>query len=503
MSAIGDDMDAIGKEIGGVFSALGSIFGLPSPPEILAGIANGVGAVVAGATELITGFGGFFGRLVGGLLDGAQIPILDPTKILNLPQFFAGLVEALTGQDGTGATYIDPINHLKYQADTVAGHTQAIEELKAANDGQSSTGMSAGGNFSTPHTGSLGPGWAITSTDGVTTYVDTSTGVAKWHNSGNAAPILIARRTDPAEAKTLTEFQKITTTLASPITTANNSQNRVHCRTSDDGQHYVFAYVSKDTIYIGYTTTGVAGEQVVESGPFPAGIPHSNGALLSIEAGVGEDRDEYDVRISGVRGQSWTDDTNLATTSANFAARGLAEAPKGWAIGWRPGNELGFWKTPSALAGWTVVDHIPALIKGHGFRVYRESATTSPALAVGDNMAPHYDEIDYISQGSAWSALGYTIPEEGHWVFHITNRRGGGNWDYAVFGVQSSAAGLPKRGTAVAMSVQWNVAVGSGVLYCEKGDVVKPYVASKSGTVAMTGSSNGLDCSFAGALTSK
>lgn len=104
MSAIGDDMDAIGKEIGGVFSALGSIFGLPSPPEILAGIANGVGAIVAGATELITGFGGFFGRLIGGLLDGSQIPILDPTKILNLPGILKSWWNGWFNRtDGTGS----------------------------------------------------------------------------------------------------------------------------------------------------------------------------------------------------------------------------------------------------------------------------------------------------------------------------------------------------------------------------------------------------------------
>lgn len=97
LSAIGDDMDAIGGQIGGLFSAIGKIFNLPTPQDILAGVANGIGAVVAGATELIGGFGGFFGRLVGGFLDGGQIPILDPTKILNLPNLFSGFQGVLNG----------------------------------------------------------------------------------------------------------------------------------------------------------------------------------------------------------------------------------------------------------------------------------------------------------------------------------------------------------------------------------------------------------------------
>lgn len=97
LSAIGDDMDAIGGQIGGFFAAVGKIFGLPTPMELIAGVANGIGSLVAGATELITGFGGFFGRLVGGLLDGSQFPIIDPTKVLNLPALLSGFQGVLNG----------------------------------------------------------------------------------------------------------------------------------------------------------------------------------------------------------------------------------------------------------------------------------------------------------------------------------------------------------------------------------------------------------------------
>lgn len=195
MSAIGDDMDAIGKEIGGLFSALGSIFGLPSPPEILAGIANGVGAIVAGATELITGFGGFFGRLIGGLLDGSQIPILDPTKILNLP----GILKAwwngwFNRTDGTGSeaevTYViesirDAVlfgfNVVTFTSDTVAHALPTnIVESNGIVIGGGQNGSGANGGL---HGGYLGGPIDFT---GVT-HVDVQIGTA-----GNRTTIRVA-----------------------------------------------------------------------------------------------------------------------------------------------------------------------------------------------------------------------------------------------------------------------------------------------------------------------
>lgn len=417
------------------------------------------------------------------------------SKVGNLIE---GLFTALTGQ--TGATsYVDPVEALTYMADTVSGHTQAIEELRAADSG-SSNGMSGGDNFDVPYTGSLGPGWAITSTNGTTTYVDTSTGKAEWHNSGNANPTLTARRTAATDAKTLTEFQKITATVTTPLG-GTNSQLRVYGRMSDDGQHYVVAWVSNSTAYIAYTTSGIAGEVVVDSGPLSRATTINNGSTLSLECGTAEGQNEYDLKINGVNAQSYTDTGNLITTSVNFAARGLAEAPKGWGVGWRPGLNLGSWFRPATLSGCTVSDNIPAEIRGHGFRVYRESTSATPSLSSAVNMSQYYDEIDYITVGSEWSSsAGYTIPATGHWMFSIGAYRGSGGSVYqvAVFGVHRNGALVST--TSVARDT--NFATGATTIYCEKGDVVSPHLTASLGTVVLVGDSSGAFTYFSGALMS-
>lgn len=489
-----------GDLIHNLFAGFGKLFNLPTPQEFLAGIASGAAALWDTATEVFIKPLNKFAALIGGLLDSIHIPILDPTKILNLPGLFSdfgntieGFFQALTGQ--TGATsYVDPVEALTYLADQVSGSAQAIAELQAANAGSENSGLSGGDNFQVPYTGSLGPGWSLTSTNGITTYVDTSTGKAEWHNSGNATPTVTARRINPADAKTLTEFQKITVTLTTP-TGQTFGRIRLQGRTSADGLHYVVAYASPGGVSIAYAAGGA--EVVVDSGPLPLGFKLTNGSVLSFECGTTEGQNEYDLKINGTNAQSYTDSGNLITTSVNYAARGLAETPKGWALGWSAALELGQWRRPPTLSGCTIADNIPADIKGHGFRVYRES-TTAEELSLGESMSPHYDEIDYISPGSAWSSAGYVIPKSGMWSFSHAFLRTSGNWTWAAIGLKVN--GVTRTGGGLHKDT--NIAQDTMLMYCEKGDVVDVYLGQKSGTVAMVGTSSGIDTYFAGALMS-
>lgn len=441
-----------------------------------------------------------FAELIGGFISSLQIPTLDPTKILNLPGLFSdfgntieGFFQALTGQ--TGATsYVDPVEALTYLADQVSGSAQAIAELQAANAGSENSGLSGGDNFQIPYTGSLGPGWSLTSTNGITTYVDTSTGKAEWHNSGNATPTVTARRINPADAKTLTEFQKITVTLTTP-TGQTFGRIRLQGRTSDNGLHYVVAYASPGGVSIAYAAGGA--EIVVDSGPLPGDMKLTTGTVISLECGTAEGQNEYDVKLNGVNAQSYTDTGGLITTSLNYAARGLSEAPKGWALGWAAALELGQWRRPPSLSGCTIADNIPAEIKGHGFRVYRES-TTGEELTLDEILCPHYDEIDYITPGSAWSAAGYVVPKAGMWSFSHRFIRTAANWTYVVVGLHVNGAIRAAGGIHSGV----NIAQDTFLMYCEEGDVVDLRINQKSGTVAMVGSSTGADSYFAGALMS-
>lgn len=133
LSAVAHDMEGIGGDFRNVFSSLGALFGLPSPEEIVVGVANGVGSVIQGAVDLVGGLGGFFAGLVGGLINGAQIPVLDPTKILNLPAILSTFWNVWLGRsDGTGApaevTYVvERIKDAVINGDTVI--TFAFDEV--------------------------------------------------------------------------------------------------------------------------------------------------------------------------------------------------------------------------------------------------------------------------------------------------------------------------------------------------------------------------------------
>lgn len=421
-----------------------------------------------------------------GIADGAS----------NFGNLVEGLFEALTGNSGA-QSYVDPVQQLQYLADAVSGHAQALAELQAANNGEGNGGLSFTDNFSEAVTGGPPSGWTARSTNGNTTYVDTSTGKAEWHNSGNANPVLVWQRTDPATAKTLQQFQKITLTATTP-TGGVGAQNRAYGRMSNDGTHYVVGYVSDSTVYLAYAAGGA--ETIFDSGPMPPKASFANGRQLALECGTNEGANEYSLTLNGANLVQHIDSAHAATDATNFAARGLSEQPMGWGIGWRPSfNTFGQWQRPASLSSASISDNVPVDVQGHGFRVYRETSTASAAFSVLNYIGQHFDTIDYISPGSAWSSSGYTIPKSGMWSFTWRSiKNGSTGWNVlmlglAVNGAGKTGGGFSRDNTVIQDTVQY---------YCQKGDVVNLYVSFLSGTANMVGSSSGLDSYFSGALMS-
>lgn len=451
-------------------------------------------AVAVGAVDTGDNFDGWGAvaewaqDVTDGIADGAS----------NFGNLVEGLFEALTGNSGA-QSYVDPVQQLQYLADTVSGHAQALAELQASNNGEGNGGLSFTDNFAETVTGGPPSGWTARSTNGITTYVDTHEGRAQWYNSGNANPVLMWQRTDPATAKTLTQYQKIVATITTPVA-GSPAHNRVYGRMSPDGTHYVVGYVSGSTVYLAYATGGA--ETVFDSGPMPVGVTLSNGRQLTLECGTNEGPNEYSLTISGINAVSHIDMAHAATDATNYAARGLSEQPLGWAVGWRPAFDgFGQWQRPAAYSAASISDNVPVDVQGHGFRVYRETTTGSGSLSIGDSLTPFYDTIDYISPGSAWSSSGYTIPKSGMWMFsHRVWKDSTTTWTAATFA-------LKVNGVTRAAGASWvtnNVAQDTFVYYCKKGDVVSVYLGNKSGSaaVSMNGTSSGLDSFFSGALMS-
>lgn len=414
----------------------------------------------------------------------------------NFTGFLNGVVNALTGGTGDGG-YVDPVQQLQYLADTVSGHSQAISELQAANNGEGNGGLSVTDSFAELVTGGPPAGWTVRSTNGITSYVDTHEGRAQWYNSGNANPVVMWQRTDPATARTLTRFQKITATATTP-TGGTNAQNRVYGRVSPDGTHYVVGYVTNSTVYLAYAVGGA--EVIFDSGPMPNKVSFSTGRQLVLECGTNEGAYEYSLMMGGVHLVQHIDSAHAATDDTNFAARGLAAEPLGWAIGWKPGfNNFSQWQRPASLSSASVSDNVPVDVQGHGFRVYRETASATPAFAVLTQLAQYYDTIDYISPGSEWTSAGYKIPKSGMWSFSWRNLKNG-TTNYtgmclglAVNGSGKTIGGVWRDTTSLHDTVHY---------YCEKGDVVNLYVSILVGSANMIGSSSGIESYFSGSLMS-
>lgn len=98
--SVDDTARKAGGPINNALVGLGQLFNLPTPTDVINAVNNGVETIWDGIT--------YFARLIGGFLDPFQIPILDPSKIFNLPGLFTNFDDVLkgifNGWFGSGAT---------------------------------------------------------------------------------------------------------------------------------------------------------------------------------------------------------------------------------------------------------------------------------------------------------------------------------------------------------------------------------------------------------------
>lgn len=94
---IAQGAEQAGNPVHEFFKGVGGLFNLPTPQEFFEGVKDGASALWDVATEIFIKPLGKFANLIGGLLDPSKIPILDPTKVLNLPGLLSGFQGVLNG----------------------------------------------------------------------------------------------------------------------------------------------------------------------------------------------------------------------------------------------------------------------------------------------------------------------------------------------------------------------------------------------------------------------
>lgn len=130
-------------------------------------------------------------------------------------------------------------------------------------------------------------------------------GQMRWTDAGTATNLVRYLRINPADWKTETEFQKVTRVTGTAIAEfgipliAGPAEDYIYARVNDDMSKYVFVMYDGDSnARLGWTTTGVAGQQWL-SPLTKVSAPPSAGAIYELMCGDASDPYSYTLIRNG------------------------------------------------------------------------------------------------------------------------------------------------------------------------------------------------------------
>lgn len=499
LSAIGHDMQGIGGGFRDLFSSIGALFGLPTPEEIIVGVANGVGSVIAGAVDLIGGLGGFFAGLVGGLLNPLQIPVLDPTKVLNLPQLIVdvgstinGLIRGFTGLFGLswGAEAVEAAAEAiaRQAADTAA----AVAKLQQLNSANAQSGNSGFVDFTgKPDAASMGASFDQTYSGAGTDTLGLVGGRAAVTPGTYTAGRVCRFVYNPK--KSLTDYQRVSIVFAtSPgwrqfgfpwALQYSFGYNFIRARVAEAGAYAgidcVMVIFDVDSFDLGCVVNGVWTKWVTVPFAFRPG------AIYSLDAGsVGGDR-QYKVFVNSALLYTHNE---VGTASGKSADHRRTGGGAEWTVG-DDGNGGRFPAVPAAIAAFYMADNAPAAMLLSLGRVFRSSATlvSMPSIStVYDFPAGFFDTFDYATNDLAWNATAgtWTVSRKGNYVVAAQ-----------MVCQTTSMSGYPvlcKNGGAISAGTSGGASLVVASLPLESGDVLSLKFFTATANVQLTSTPSGV-----------
>ncbi|WXX09742.1 minor tail protein [Mycobacterium phage MS619] len=236
---------------------------------------------------------------------------------------------ALTGRNPDQDQTVDqPAQQIGELANTTTSNSSAIADLQRRLDEQNQTGIAGGDDFERLNTSGVGPGWAVFYTLGAGNgfYSIPDGHECRWTDQGNQQNTARFVRTDPADEKTVTDYQKMTLvvgTISGETTTVfppqGGSHIRLWVRVNDDAPTVGIT----DGVYVeigglsqaqmGYRRNGV--DTFVQSA---VSCPWGVGSIFAVTAGTVDGVEKYEFAKNGSTLIEWSDDGVLSRIGANY-----------------------------------------------------------------------------------------------------------------------------------------------------------------------------------------
>ncbi|QBI96261.1 minor tail protein [Mycobacterium phage Patt] len=399
---------------------------------------------------------------------------------------------ALVGrQADDDVSLADPTEQIAELASTTAAHSSAIAQLMANQDGDANQGVVGGDDFERVAVGNLGGGWAefyaLGSGNG---YYDISNGhEAVWHDQGANTNTGTFVRTDPADERTETDYQRITFVVG----TVAGEQPLPFIGTG--GQHIrLWARVNDDADTVGITDgvfIEVGGASLAQFGYRKAGTTTMVGSTVSctwgvgtqftIDAGTADGVEHFRFSKNGSPILAWEDSSGVTSCGENFRRWGWEGQAQARGLGQG---------TPSSCARITIADNTPTAVYGTTMRVFRTntSGVSCPQYSGQEGTplpANVFDSIAYKSADLDWNPATNTVTfnTEKPATYHVQCRiefssalglgayllvlyKNGVVWSYNMSEQYPLGFGFSDPRTTI---------IGDFTVYAEPGDTIRMY----------------------------
>ncbi|BBC43316.1 putitive minor tail protein [Mycobacterium phage Y10] len=439
-------------------SQLTNIVNIPTVPGTNVGGVGGVGSIVS---HLQQTWNNFWGALVGRQTDD-DVSLADPTE------------------------------QIAELASTTAAHSSAIAQLMANQNGNTNQGVVGGDDFERVSVGSLGGGWAeFYSLGSGNGYYDTSNGHdAVWHDEGASTNTGTFVRTDPADERTETDFQRVTFVVGTvageaplPFILTGGQHIRLWVRVNDDADTAgitdgVFIEVGGASLaQFGYRKNGTT-TMVGSTVSCTWGV----GTRFTIDAGTADGVETFRFYKNGSPMLTWEDSSGVTSYGEDFRRWGWEGQARARGLGQG---------TPSSCARITIADNAPTAVYGTTMRVFRTN-TSGVSMPVVNNTvgsplpANVFDSIAYKSADLDWNPATNTVtfltdrPATYFVQCRIETSNALGNGAYLLVLYKNGVVYAYNRATQFPFNFNLvsdpvTTIIGDFVVYAEPGDSIQMY----------------------------
>lgn len=281
----------------------------------------------------------------------------------------------LTGRNETGVAIPAAGDQVAALAQTLAAHAARLADIDGKID--KGTGIAGGDDFERTNPSGVGPGWAEAfSSDPNANGRYVLTGhEAVWQDDGNNEQDAAYIRTDPADAVTLTDYQKVTlvtgTVVGEGPQFGSSSYDKVYGRVSPDGSKYVYALIGNGQARFFYKNGGAE----TALGPVVS-TTQSAGSSWTLVCGTAADIREYQLIRNG---------SPILKVIDAASVTAIGPLSRGWGWGGRSGTRIAGQATPSSVTRVTVSDNAPGSVGSVPYDVNFMHSGAIRAVGAGDN----------------------------------------------------------------------------------------------------------------------